>query len=335
VSEMRPVIPETKGTTFLRNATFNVVLTLLSLVIGVCLCEAVLRIKNRSMTNYDIEMWRYAKELKFRSPDPALDHEHVHNASAILQSVEIRTNEWGLRGGAVPPPHPGQRRILFLGSSITLGWGVGEAHTVTERLQSMFSADHRDALVLNAGIGNYNAYRYVELFFRRLEPLKPTDIVVHYFLRDAEVLPPGGGNWILEHSELAVTLWEIWNNLALPSGDASITDHYRAIYAPGYSGLATTRSELQKLADYAKNNGVRIYLAIIPDVHNLTAYQLGFAHDIVRNIAVDLGYTYVDLLPAFGKLRAAEIWAMPGDPHPNALGHKIMAEALYPMLRIN
>jgi hypothetical protein len=40
---------------------------LLTLSIGACLCEGMLRLKNSSMRNYDIEMWRYAKELKFRS----------------------------------------------------------------------------------------------------------------------------------------------------------------------------------------------------------------------------------------------------------------------------
>jgi lysophospholipase L1-like esterase len=26
------------------------------------------------------------------------------------------------------------------------------------------------------------------------------------------------------------------------------------------------------------------------------------------------------------------VWAMPGDPHPNALGHELMAKALLPLL---
>ena len=45
----------------------NLLLALLTLSIGACLCEGMLRLKNSSMRNYDIEMWRYAKELKFRS----------------------------------------------------------------------------------------------------------------------------------------------------------------------------------------------------------------------------------------------------------------------------
>jgi lysophospholipase L1-like esterase len=313
----------------------NLLLALLTLSIGACLCEGMLRLKNSSMRNYDIEMWRYAKELKFRSQDPVLDHEHIPNASALLQSVTIATNEWGMRGGPVPAPHPGQRRILFLGGSITLGWGVAEDDTMTAVLQKKFDQDHIDAVVMNAGIGNYNAQRYVELFLRRLTALAPTDIVVHYFLRDAEVLEPGGGNWFLRNSELAVLLWQAWNQIAHDSGERSITEHYRAVYDPGYPGLAIMRAELAKLADYARQHDIRIYLAMVPDVHDLGSYELGFAHRLMERTAQELGYQYIDLLPAFGSLTPEQVWAMPGDPHPNGAGHRLMADAIYPVLRLH
>jgi len=53
----------------------------------------------------------------------------------------------------------------------------------------------------------------------------------------------------------------------------------------------------------------------------------------MAEVAAQLGYRFVDLLPAFGALSPEQVWAMPGDPHPNALGHKLMAEALAPLLR--
>ena len=82
-----------------RNLLWSAILFCLSTALALAAAEAVLRIKNSSMTNYDIEMWRYAKELKVPSQDPKLGHEHIKNTSALLQSVEIRINEWGLRGG--------------------------------------------------------------------------------------------------------------------------------------------------------------------------------------------------------------------------------------------
>ena len=74
----------------------------------------------------------------------------------------------------------------MLGSSITLGWGVTEDESISGRLQTMFDKDGKNVVVLNAGIGNYNSVRYVERFLTRLTELKPTDIVVHAFVRDGE-----------------------------------------------------------------------------------------------------------------------------------------------------
>jgi lysophospholipase L1-like esterase len=316
-----------------RNMAFGAITVIISLVLSLCVGEAVLRLKNLAMDNYDIEMWRYARELKRRSDNPLIGHEHIPNRAAVLQSVKIRTNSMGLRGPELTAPKPGEQRILFLGASITLGWGVREEDTVTAQLESMLKAAGTPAQVLNAGIGNYNATRYVNLFFEKLQPLRPNTIVVQYFLRDAEDLDPGGGNFLFRNSELAVTMWIAATRLRDRFRSQTLEDHYREVYhedAPGYQAM---RAALGRLAEYAKANHIRLVMAMTPDVHDLANYKFKFIHERMSKIAAELGYTYVDLLPAFGKLDPKEVWAMPGDPHPNSLGHHLMAEALFPVLR--
>lgn len=316
----------------LKTITFSVLLIVLSLAIGLGAAETILRIKNSSMKNYDIEMWKYAKELKFASDNPLLGHEHVKSASALLQSVTIRTNEWGLRGPDLPPAVPGKRRILFLGSSITLGWGVPEEETLTALIQKKFEQEHKPVEVLNAGIGNYNTLRYVERFMTRLQPLQPTDIVVHFFLRDAEVLTSGGGNFLLRNSQVAVTVWTLMNQILGKTGEASLVDHYAKVYDPNAPGFLEMKRNLKRLADYAHANNIRIYLAMTPDVHNLSDYKFNDIHALMQSISNGDGYTFIDLYPAFKGLTPRDVWAMPGDPHPNALGHRLMAEAIFPVL---
>jgi lysophospholipase L1-like esterase len=312
-----------------RASLFSAMLVIISVGLALLAAEVTLRLKNSSMTNYDIEMWRYAKELKTSSPDPALDFDHLHSRSAILQNVEIRLNNEGLRGGAIRPLEPGGRRILLLGGSITLGWGVAEDETLAAQLEKRLSAAGEKVQVLNGGVGNYNAERYVSRFFKELTDVQPTDIVVHYFLRDAEALPPGGGNWFLRHSELAVTLWIAFHRLFDRHGEQSLVAHYRAVYEPDAQGFSVMRQKLARLADYARQHSIRIYLAMVPDVHNLIDYKFAFVHKIMKEVAERDGYKYIDLLPALQGRPPQELWAMPGDPHPNALGHRLMAEAIY------
>lgn len=312
---------------FLISAAAVIVSTTIALGAG----EVVLRIKNAAMDNYDIEMWRYARELKVPSPDPVLGHEHIPNAAALLQSTDIRTNSFGLRGGPVSSV-ASKRRILVLGGSITLGWGVAEPDTFTATLERMFKSRGDDVEVLNAGIGNYNAERYVELFLTRLTALSPTDIIVHYFLRDAETLDPGGGNLLLRHSELAVTLWIAMNRVFGQAGEKSLTEHYKLVYDPQAAGFLKMQQSLSKLSDYAKQHNIRLYFAMMPDVHNLTNYPFAGIHDTMRQFAQAHGYTFIDLLPAFEGLKPEQVWAMPGDPHPNAMGHELMAKSIFPIL---
>ncbi len=315
-----------------KSILFSSVLLVISISVALGAGEIMLRMKNSTMTNYDIEMWRYAEQLKAQSDDPALDFDHVRSKSAILQNVEIRLNEWGLRGPPVESLDPDERRILFLGGSITLGWGVPEADTVVTRVQDKFQALGQPVQVLNGGVGNYNTERYVSRFFKELMGLKPTDIVVQYFLRDAEYLPPGGGNILLRNSELAVTLWIAYHRLFDREGEQSLLDHYRAVYRSDAPGFVEMQRQLNRLAIYAKENHIHIFLAMTPDVHNLSDYKFGSIHNLMEVIADRLGYTYIDLLPAMQGRSPQELWAMPGDPHPNGLGHQLMADAIFPVL---
>jgi lysophospholipase L1-like esterase len=315
-----------------KNSLFSIVVLVLSVVVALLMGEGILRIKNSSMTNYDIEMWRYARELKVRSTDPSLDFEHLKNKSAVLQNVKISLNEWGLRGGPVTPVGPDTRRILFLGASTTLGWGVREEETVEKQLEKRLAGAGVRAQVLNAGVGNYNAERYVSRFFKQLTGLNPTDIVVQYFMRDAEDLPSSRGNVFMRNSELAVTLWIAYHRLLDRFGDGDLVARYRKVYDPAQPGFVVMEDELRKLAQYAQAHGIRLYFMMIPDVHDLVDYKFTFVHDIMRNFAQANGYSYVDLLPAMRGLQPQQIWAMPGDPHPNAFAHQLMADAIFPLM---
>jgi lysophospholipase L1-like esterase len=309
---------------------FTILTFVLAIAVAFIAAEVIVRLRNASMKDYNIEMWRYARELKVPSPDPRLGHDHIPNAEAVLQSVTVRTNAWGLRGGAVhDTPAPGTRRILVLGSSIALGWGVEEDKVVSSRIEKQFQASGQKVEVLNGGIGNYNAGRYVERFLSHLAKLQPTDLLVLAFVRDGEELEEGGGNVLLRHSQLAVSAFVAINRLMTRSGEASLVDHYRRIYEPGSPALAVMTSEFARLAAYAREHGIRVTLAMVPDVHNLTTYPLGFVHDVFARTARDNGFAYLDLLPAFRGLTPEEIYAMPGDPHPNARGHALMADAIY------
>ena len=315
----------------LKKFFFNLLLGVLVLIVGLGSAEILLRLKNANQRNYNIEMWRYSTLLKKKSDDPQIGHEHRKNVSAKLQGVEIRLNSLGMRQPEPDLTDTKRQRVLFLGSSMTLGWGVEEKETLPSRIQQAL-ADRIQ--VFNAGIGNYNANRYVRMFEREWKNLKPDVVVVHYFVRDGEDLEPGGGNFLLRNSELAVTLYHLYQiNLQKQKGEGNLVEHYQRAYAPGSPGREKMEKALARLNELAKENHFAVILAMTPESHAIDPYPFQFIHDEMKKIAQQYGWTYVDFTRKLHSVPAETLWVMPGDPHYNALGHKLMAEELLPVLK--
>ena len=108
-SHDRQVAPKEANVSVKSGAFFSTMLVIVSVFIALGLAEAALFLKNSSMRNYDIEMWRYSKELKKESENPMLGHEHIPLKEAILQSIKIRINSHGF-----PRRREESRRRSFL-----------------------------------------------------------------------------------------------------------------------------------------------------------------------------------------------------------------------------
>lgn len=301
----------------LRQAALSLVVLVLFGAIG----EGLLRIKNADQMNYVVEMWRYARELKTPST-PELGHVHLPSSRAVLQNVEIATNSLGLRGPE-PAATDVRPKIVLLGSSIVLGWGVPERNTLRATIEDQLGGKFA---VYNAGIGNYNLARSVALFESRLRSLRPRTVVVGYFLRDAEVIDPPIRNILLENSQFATLIFHVVDGF-LHGGYSQdkLERHYRQVYDANAAGYQSMLASLDKLRSLADQDGFDVILAMIPDIHALHPYRFGYIHDAMKENAEARGFAFVDLLPALEQFSGPELWAIPGDPHPNADGQRLMA----------
>ncbi|MBI5164220.1 MAG: SGNH/GDSL hydrolase family protein [Magnetospirillum sp.] len=310
----------------LRKLAATALVSAITLAATAVLGEVMLRIKNSDQRNYMIEMWRYSNELKRVAEDPALGHVHVPGAKARLQGVDFVINDLGMRGPPVGEKAADETRILMLGSSITLGWGVPEEETMRARVAAALPS----WTVLNGGIGNYNTARSVRQFetaWRRSS--KPDMVVLQYFLRDAEYIPPSEDNALMRHSQLAVTLWYIAARFFQGRSDVSgLEDHYHRAYQPDSRGYREMVAALDRLNAMAQEDGFRVVLAMIPDIHQLQNYPFTFVHRRMRDLAVARGWDFVDFMDVLGTYQGPELWAIPGDPHPNAVAHGMMGTLL-------
>ncbi len=301
-----------------------------ALLVGLIASELFLRFINSTGTNYDIEMWRYSKELKKISTNEILGHEHIKSHQATLQNVLIRTNSLGMRGNE--PKTNFERRILFLGSSITMGWGVDEDDVFTNILQRKFKDDGYEVDILNAGIGNYNTERYVENFLTNLYQTEPDDIVIHYFLNDIEILTHNSGNIFTRNFHIGVAIWKTYNQLFGNINQIKLEEYYKDLYQDNSESFLRMKMALKKLVSYSNQNNINLYLSITPDIHNLEEYPFIDIHKKMELISKEFNIPFINYFDSFQRITTKNLWNLENDPHPNKIGHKIMAEQIYPYL---
>ena len=137
----------------------KIALLLFSILILSAAAELFLRLSYPAYSNYNTEMWRYSSKLK-RIDTLSGCHVHVPNGSGIFYNARIQTNSLGLRADAdyITPKPKGKKRILVLGDSITMGWGVNSNYTYPKVLERLLRERYKDIEVINSGVGNYNSY---------------------------------------------------------------------------------------------------------------------------------------------------------------------------------
>ena len=142
------------------------------LVLSFIFGEIGVRLASRRAIWFDVEMWKYAQTVKRDSEIYDIGHEHRPKRSEKLMGVDLETNSIGLRNREISPlPSPGTYRILALGDSLTLGWGVESNETFAIKLEQILNKkppnDYKRVEVINAGVGNYNTSQEVAYYLNR------------------------------------------------------------------------------------------------------------------------------------------------------------------------
>src|SRR6267142_964146 len=93
---------------------FEVAAVLLCLVVTFALIEIAVRIIDDGM-QFDLEMWKYARDVKIISDNPLISHKHGANRQAHLMGVDVHTNSRGLRDREFQfERRPGTLRVVML-----------------------------------------------------------------------------------------------------------------------------------------------------------------------------------------------------------------------------
>ncbi len=314
----------------------------LALGAGFGVTELGLRAYFALVIDYDIEMWRYARELK-QPVDDARSHVHVPGKRAHLMGVDFEINSLGLRDREIPyAKPPNYKRVLALGDSLTVGWGVPVQSTYVKLLEQQLNGHVRDGRgqkepiveVLNLGVGNYNTEQALEAFRREGLRYAPDAAILFIYINDAEPVQRAAESALLRHAYSYAFLVQRAATLS-PFFDPE--RHYLAYYRGLYEGaaLAAYGAVLGRVADTAEAAKIPLYAVILPEFRALEDYPFeGTYHAGVSAALRARGVPVIDTLPLFAGKRSRDLIVAPDDPHPNIVAHAMIADGVFAKLDV-
>jgi lysophospholipase L1-like esterase len=269
------------------------------------------------------------------------------NVRGVHQGVLHRTNSAGMRGPEVSlAPEPGRYRIVIVGDSITMGHRVPEQDAYPSRVERLLSAEipGADFEVLNLGLSGSNVVHNL----RRLERVglrhHPNLIVYGFTVNDIEG-PHFEANSAEDRdaylaeltrfadspSRLLELVWPRW--VAIRSGLDPRPGSYEYAVERGYlhnpQAWARVAKGLDRLVTLGRSEGVCVVVFIhaVMQQFNL-AHPFERVYEHVAREARNRGLHVAHSLPAFRGRDAASVRFDVVDSHPNAEGHRLLAEAL-------
>ncbi len=290
--------------------------------------ELALRVAYPLWAGHDSELWRYAAGMLEPANHPGLRHQHRPDRELELYGTTIRTEAHGLRDERVVTDHPapGTRRVLLLGDSITLAWGVDWSDSYGQVLERLLEeSTGRDHELLNAGVAGYDSASLAAAWEQRAE-LEPAVVLVAFYINDIERAPSGGSLWSWLGSHLHLKPFFQRGLLGLLAPD------YRDLYTERYADPAATGrlvADLRGLLASVRGRGLPLVFVHIPELHGFDPYPFPQVHRLIEErVLADSEACYVDLLPALAGHEPTSLWVSPEDHHPNAAGHELMARAI-------
>ena len=312
-----------------RKTLKNLLAILIILVVLLAICEASIRVYLHYNTVYDIEMTRYAMSVKEDSENPKIGHVHKPGSNMELMDVNVSINSDGLRDRDYPIERGDAYRIIFLGDSLTFGWGVEQEYTFQYLLEEEIGKT-APTEIINFGTGNYNTEQEVSMFFEKGVKYDPDKVVLFYFINDAEATPKKSGLWFLGYSYLISFYWSrinsLINNILV---SRSFKDYYTALYMDDQEGWINSQKAMLELRDYCLENAIAFQVVLLPELHDTNNLIFGEVYNKISLFLQQNGIEYMNLAKLFSDHGdQMELWVSYDDAHPNKLAHGKIAETL-------
>ncbi len=249
------------------------------------------------------------------------------------------------------PKPDGQRRVVFLGDSVTIGWGIPAAARFSRLVEdALRKSDDAVRTVNCGGSGTLYVDEYRAGLENRFAAFAPDAVVCVLTVND--LLPLNHGlvqeqppAW-WESSALLRALLEgdtphrlaldprvDWTErlLGLPASDPAYAEVGRGAFWAG----GGPQQELKEMRDWCKARGVPFGVVLHPCLQGIgkgETYPFAGIHAQAAEFCKAEGIPFLDLLPAFRGHDPRALWVAPYDTHGNPDAQRIAAAPMVPFV---
>lgn len=302
-------------------------------VVSLLLSLGVLEVAVRTVDPLGISYYEWVGEyLRDMLPDDQLIYRHKPEWEKRYGNVLVTFNERGLRDRPILSKAEDEYRILALGDSVTFGLGVDQDKTFAARLESLLRGRlHRPVRVINSGVGGYNTVQELTYFKQEGIDLQPDLVLLTYVTNDIEEKRKPFDPWSKSSMRgkpfpvmVEIMMEKLWlYRLAHHTYRYAVLEQLnekslaRSQNGTGWRGSMSALSELVAICQERKIPLILFFKRLHPDEHNL------LFDDVVRNAQ---GLPVKDMAPWFAGLNVSSFVNSKVDTHPNAEGHRVIAE---------
>ncbi len=329
-----------------KNILFGLASFILALLVTAILAELLLALIHpvqyrKPYEKLPEDVWR--ELLHKPSPIPGLAYELAPNRESYSHGALIRTNSFGMRDDEPhfkPNDDTSLHRIVVIGDSFTLGFGVSAESTYSNVLEKMLNfGDNLE--VLNLGVGGYSTYDEALVLEHKGVLWNPDLVVIGYYLNDPEIDPVQPLHayyselWWWQHSNLlrlVVKLKNHWDVMTLGEGD-----YYRYLHAPRQRKWQSVLDAFNKIGTISQKHDIPVLVLIFPVATERpwAGYPYLDLHHQVTAAAKRNSLYVVDLYYNFSRYPPKKLTVSRTDNHPSKLGHQVAASAIYHWILTN
>ncbi len=322
-----------------RRVRHGIIITLAAVMVSATAAEIAVRVLDPFGISY---VEATAKAWSDHVSDPLLVYRLPSNWHGQQVGVDVSTNALGLRDRQLEPKEHDELRILFVGDSITFGWGVPVEETFVRRLESILARrlGHK-VTTLNAGIGGYNTVQEHALFTSHFAEIQPDLVTLLYVYNDIDAsfdsvsqatvvddTPPRLLRALLEKSWLyRLGHFVFWDSQStLP---ASLDSR-----APG---VKDSIDALARIAKVCRQHGIGFVTFFYRERQQSgsDAPSMDALFSEVSKVGKSYGFPVVDTLSWWGNIGRDSLTNSTIDWHPNSRAHSILAKGMADVLVAN